>query len=69
MITEILQQRVIREQIVVTTVESEETIEQQPPEAGAEPMVISGGNTPVAPGDEELDADNEQELLMDETRL
>ncbi len=32
-------------------------------------MVISGGNTPVALDDSELDAEEEQELLMDETRL
>ncbi len=54
---------------MVTTIESEETIEQQPPRAGAEPMVTSGGNTPVAPDDEELNADDEQELLMDKTHL
>ncbi len=68
-IAEVLQQRVVREQVTVTTVESEEIIEMQPPEAGAEPMVISGGNTPVAPDDSELDAEEEQELLMDETHL
>ncbi len=67
-VAEVLQQRVIREQITVTTVEKEETIEQRPPEAEAEPMVISGGNTPVAPDDAELDME-EEELLMDETRL
>ncbi len=49
-------------------VEKEETIEQRPPEAEAEPMVISGANTPVAPDDAELDI-KEEELLMDETRL
>ncbi len=68
-VAEILQQQVVWEQIVVTTVKSEEIIEQPPPGAGAEPMVISGRNTPVAPDDEELDTDDEQELLMDETRL
>ncbi len=58
----------ISEQITVTTVEKEETIEQCPPEAKAEPMVISEGNTPVAPDNAELDI-KEEELLMDETRL
>ncbi len=53
-IAEVLQQRVIQEQVTVTTVESEETIETQPPGARAEPMVISGGNTLVAPDDSEL---------------
>ncbi len=55
--------------MTVVTVKSEETIEAQPPGAGAEPMVISRGNTPVAPDDLELDAEEEQELLMDETHL
>ena len=64
----VLQQWVIRKQITVTTIEKEETIEQCPPEAEAEPMVISGGNTPVAPDDAELDIEKE-ELLMDETHL
>ncbi len=59
----------VREQITVTTIKSEEIIETQPPGAGAKPMVISGGNTPVAPDNTELDAEEEQELLMDETRL
>ncbi len=68
-VTEVLQQRVIRKQITVTTVEKEETIEQHPPEAEVEPMVISGGNTPVAPDDAELDIAEEQESLMDETHL
>ena len=68
-VAEVLQQRVIREQITVTTIEKEETIEQCPPEAEAEPMVISGGNTPVAPDDAELDIEEEEELLMDETCL
>ncbi len=68
-VAEALQQRVIREQVTVITVESEETVEAQPPGARAEPMVISGGNTPVAPDDLELDAEEEQELLMDETHL
>ncbi len=64
-----LQQWVIREQVTVVTIESEETVEVQPPGARAEPMVISGGNTPVALDDLELDAEEEQELLMDETCL
>ncbi len=68
-IAEVLQQRVIQEQVTVTTVEREEIVKMQPPGARAEPMVISGGNTPVAPDDSELDAEEEQELLMDETRL
>ncbi len=68
-VAEALQQRVIREQVTVVTIESEETIEAQPPGAEAEPMVISRGNTPVAPDDLELDTKEEQELLMDETRL
>ncbi len=67
-VAEVLQQRVISEQITVTTVEKEETIEQCPPKAEAEPMVISRGNTLVAPDDAELDIE-EEELLMDETRL
>ncbi len=54
---------------MVTTIEKEETIEQCPPEAEVEPMVVSGGNTPVAPDDAELDIDEEPELLMDETHL
>ncbi len=60
-IAEALQQRVVREQVTVTTIKSEEIIETQPPEAGAEPMIISGSNTPVAPDDSELDAEEEQE--------
>ncbi len=67
-VAEVLQQWVIGEQITVTTVEKEETIEQCPPEAEAELMVISGGNTPVASDNAELDI-KEEELLMDETRL
>ena len=67
-VAEVLQRWVISEQITVTTVEKEETIEQCPPKAEAEPMVISGGNTPVAPDDVELDIE-EEELLMDETCL
>ncbi len=66
-VAEVLQQWVICEQITVTTVEKEETIKQHPPEAEAEPMVISRGNTLVAPDDAELHI--EEELLMDETRL
>ncbi len=68
-VAEVLQQWVVREQITVTTVEKEETIEQCPKEAEFEPMVICGWNTPVAPDDAELDIEEEQELLMDETRL
>ncbi len=68
-VAEVLQQWVVRKQITVTTVEKEETIEQRPPEAEAEPMVISRGNTPVAPDNAELDIKEEQELLMDETCL
>ncbi len=68
-VAEVLQQRVVREQITVTTVEKEETIKRCPPEAEVEPMVISGGNTLVAPDDAELDIEEEQELLMDETHL
>ncbi len=68
-VAKVLQQRVVREQVTVTTIESEEIIEMQPLGAGAEPMVISGGNTLVAPDDTELDAEEEQELLMDETHL
>ncbi len=67
-VAEVLQRWVISEQITVTTIEKEETIEQHPPEAEAKPMVISGGNTPVAPDDVELDIE-EEELLMDETCL
>ncbi len=58
----------VRKQITVTTVEKEETIEQHPPETEAKPMVISGRNTPVALDNAELDIE-EEELLMDETRL
>lgn len=47
----------------------EETILLQPQESEAEPMVISGGNTPMAPDDEELDMEEEKILMMDETRL
>ncbi len=68
-VAEALQQRVVREQVTVTTIKSEEIIETQPPEARAELMIISGSNTPVAPDDSELDAEEEQELLMDKTRL
>ncbi len=68
-VAKVLQQRVIQEQVTVVTVESEETVEAQPPGTGAEPMVISGGNTPVALDDSELDVEEEQELLMDKTRL
>ena len=67
-VAEVLQRWVISEQITVTTIEKEETIEQRPPGAEAEPMVISGGNTPVAPDDAELDIE-EEELLMDKTHL
>ncbi len=68
-VAEVLQQRVISEQFVTTTTEMEETILQQPTEVEVEPMVISGGNTPVAPDDEEFDAEEEQIPMMDETRL
>ncbi len=68
-VAEVLQQRVVREQTVTTTVEQEETIEQHLLEAKMEPMIISGGNTPVAPDDAELDLEEESERLMDETRL
>ncbi len=68
-VAEVLQQRVVHEQITVTTVEKEETIERRSPEAEVEPMVISRGNSPVALDDAELDIKEEQELLMDETRL
>ncbi len=68
-VAEVLQQWVAREQITVTSVEKEETIQRRLPEAEVEPMVISGENTPVAPDDAELDIEEEQELLMDETRL
>ena len=54
---------------MTTTVEQEETIEQHLLEAKMEPMIISGGNTPVAPDDAELDLEEESERLMDETRL
>ncbi len=54
---------------MVTMIKREETIEQCPTEAEVEPMVISGGNTPVVPNDAELDIDGESELLMDETCL
>ncbi len=47
----------------------EETILQQPSEAEAEPMVISGGNTPVAPDNKEIGAEEEQILMVDETCL
>ena len=68
-VAEALQQRVVREQTVTTTVEQEETIERRLLETETEPMVISGGNTPVAPDDAELDLEEESERLMDETRL
>ncbi len=68
-IAEVLQQRVVCKRVTVTTIKKEETIEQRPTEAEVEPMVVSGGNTPVAPDDAELDIDEESELLMDETRL
>ncbi len=68
-VAEALQQWVIQEQVTVVTVESEETVKAPPPGARAEPMVISGGNTLVAPDDLQLDAEEEQELLMDKTRL
>ncbi len=45
------------------------TVLQQPLEIEAKPMVISGGNTPVAPDNKELNAKDEQALMMDETRL
>ncbi len=68
-VAEVLQQRVVCEQIVTTMVEQEETIEQYLLETETEPMVISGGNTPVAPDDAELDLEEESEQLMDETCL
>ena len=68
-VAEALQQRVVREQTVTTTVEQEETIERRLLETETEPMVISGGNTPVAPDDAELDLEEESEQLMNETRL
>ncbi len=68
-VAEILQQRVISKQVMTTTTETEETILQQPLETGAEPMIISGGNTPVAPDDEEIDTKEEQALMIDETCL
>lgn len=68
-VAEILQQWLVCEQVRVTTTEMEETILQQSLEIGAEPMVISGGNTPVAPDDEELDAEEEQALMMDKSCL
>ena len=68
-VAEVLQQRVISEWVMTTTTEMEETILQQPSEPKVEPMVISGGNTPVAPDEEEIDAEEEQILMMDETCL
>ncbi len=68
-VAEILQQRIISGQVMTTTTETEETILQQPSEAGAEPMIISGGNTLVAPDDKEIDVEEEQVLMMDETHL
>ncbi len=68
-VAEVLQQRVNSKQVVTTTTEMEETILQQPSEAEAEPMVISGGNTPVAPDDKEINAEEEQILMVDETCL
>ncbi len=68
-VAEVLQQWVVRKQTVTTTVEREETVEQRLLGAEAEPMIISGGNTPVAPDDTELDLEEESERLMDETRL
>ncbi len=68
-VTEILQQQMVCEEIIVTTTNTEETVLQQPLETEAEPMVISGGNTPVAPDDEELDTEDDQALMMDETHL
>ncbi len=68
-VAEILQQRVVREQVMVTTTKTKETILQQPLEIEAEPMVISSGNTPMAPDYEELDMEDKQALMMDETHL
>ena len=68
-VAEVLQQRVVCKRVTVTTIEREETIKQRPTEAEVEPMVVSGGNTSVAPDNAELDIDGESELLMDETRL
>ncbi len=68
-IAEVLQQWVVHEQVTITTIEKEETIKQRPSEAEVEPMIISGGNTPVALDDADLEIDEDPELLMDETRL
>ena len=59
----------VREQTVTTTVEQEETIERRLLETEMELMIISEGNTPVAPDDAKLDLEEESERLMDETRL
>ena len=58
-VAEVLQQRVISEQVMTTTMEMEETILPQPSEPEVEPMVISGGNTPVAPDDDKIEVEEE----------
>ena len=68
-VAEVLQQRVVREQVTITTIEKEETIEQCPSETKAEPMIVSGGYTPVALDDADLEIDEDLELLIDETHL
>ncbi len=68
-VAEVLQQQVVREQVTITMIEKEETIEQCPSETEVKPMIVSGGNTPVALDDADLEIDEDLELLIDETHL
>ncbi len=68
-VAEILQQRVVSKQVMTTITETKEIVQQQPSETGAEPMIISGGNTPVAPDNEEINAEEEWALMVNETCL